>query len=158
MNMQISIKQALRISEIEAVRQLLTDYGNSRDWDSALGDYDTELAKLPYRYAAPDGRLFLAFYDDQVAGCVAFQKLSEDICEMKRLYVDPDFRGKKVGSALIDAICKSATEAGYQFMRLDTFASFTAAIEAYKKVGFYEIPPYQKYGMEGILFFEKKLQ
>ncbi|MEO0339476.1 MAG: GNAT family N-acetyltransferase, partial [Bacteroidota bacterium] len=78
-------------------------------------------------------------------------------CEMKRLYVDPKFRGLGLCRLLIEAIFQQAIDLGYKKMRLDTFRTFESAIAAYLKMGFYEIPPYQKYDMAHIVFFEKVL-
>lgn len=149
--------EAISKKDVEKVRQLLWEYGHSRNFDSALGNFTNELDQLPYRYARPSGCLLLAENKIDAIGCVAYQNLSEQYCEMKRLYVDPNYRGQKVGEKLITAICEEAKQSGYKYMRLDTFKHFHAAINAYKKAGFYEIPPYQKYDMENVLFFEKKL-
>jgi len=151
------ILEAYKLVDIEKVRKLLWDYGQSRNFDSALGDFQNELDNLPYRYDRPSGCLLLAENEEGAIGCVAYQALSEGCCEMKRLYVDPKYRGLKMGRKLILAICQEAKLSGYKYMRLDTFKHFHSAINAYEKAGFYAIPPYQKYGADNVLFFEKKL-
>ena len=153
----IQIEEALSKEALEQITALLWSYGESRNFDSALGNFTQEISLLPYRYARPDGCLLLATYKGEKAGCVAYQQLSPEICEMKRLYVDPLFRGKGLGKALVNRICLEAKKGGYQKMRLDTFGYYKAAINSYLKAGFYEIAPYQKYDMENVLFFEKLL-
>ena len=151
------ILEAYNLVDVEKVRKLLWDYGQSRNFDSALGDFHNELDKLPYRYVRPTGCLLLAKNKEEAIGCVAYQYLSEGYCEMKRLYLDPTYRGLKMGGKLITAICQEAKLSDYKYMRLDTFKHFHSAINAYKKAGFYAIPPYQKHDMDNVLFFEKKL-
>lgn len=152
---RISIQEANAPAELKKVHQLLWNYGASRGFDAAMGNFQYELDHLPYRYARPEGCLLLAKVEGIPAGCVAYQALENGICEMKRLYVEPSHRGLGLGKALIDQICKEAKIYGYKSMRLDTFDYYKSAIAAYKKAGFYEIPPYQKYDFKDVLFFEK---
>jgi len=156
--MSYSIQKVVGQKDLEAVKKLLWDYGKSRGFDAAMGDFKHELAALPYRYASSEGGcLLIAKIEEQAVGCVAYQALESNICEMKRLYVEPRYRGLKIGKALVNTLCTMATQNGYELMRLDTFDYYQAAINSYKKTGFYEIPPYHKYDEKGILFFEKKL-
>src|SRR5207249_987580 len=83
-----------------------------------LQNFDQELAGLPGDYAPPEGRLLLALYEGELAGCVALQKLDSEICEMKRLYLRPKFRGKGLGPVLAENIIGEARRIGYRRMRL----------------------------------------
>ena len=67
-------------------------------------DFEEELALLPGKYSMPEGRLLLAFYDDQPAGCVALKKIDDRSCEMKRMFVYPEFHGNGIGYSLSKAI------------------------------------------------------
>ena len=103
-------------------------------------NFEQELAALPGDYAPPDGRLLLAEYEGQLAGCVALHKWEAGICEMKRLYLRPSFRGKGLGRVLAEAIIAEARNIGYQRMRLDTIEPIMKdAVEMYRKLGFREI-------------------
>lgn len=104
--------------------------------------YDEELEHLDIKYGLPYGRLYAAFYDGELAGCIGLRKIDEQNCEMKRLYVRPAFRGKHIGSKLVQQIIKDAKETGYSCMLLDTLPFLKSAIHMYKRYGFYEISSY----------------
>src|SRR6201997_961318 len=107
-------------SEIELIRELFLEYAQSLGFSLCFQNFDKELAGLPGDYAPPEGRLLLATYEDRLAGCVALHPLESQICEMKRLYLRPQFRGKGLGRALADQIITEARQIGYQRIRLDT--------------------------------------
>lgn len=120
-------------------------------------NFDQELAGLPGDYAAPHGRLLLAEFNGQLAGCGALHPLDSDICEMKRLYIRPQFRGKRVGKVLAECLITEAKGIGYKRMRLDTVAPVMAnAVSLYRQLGFREIPAYRTNPIEGALYMELK--
>ena len=104
--------------------------------------YDEEIKHLETKYGLPYGRLYLAYCDGEAAGCIGLRKIDEHNCEMKRLYVRPEFRGKKIGEQLVRKIITDAKEIGYSYMMLDTLPFLEDAIFMYKKFGFYEIESY----------------
>ena len=117
--------------------------------------FDKELVNLPGDYAPPDGRLLLAHYDAQLAACAALHKLDPGICEMKRLYLRPQFRGKGLGRTLADRIIAEARQIGYQRMRLDTVEPVMKdAVAMYRKIGFREIASYRVNPMPGTIYME----
>ena len=113
-----------------------------------------ELRELPGDYAPPKGRLFLAYDAERVAGCGALRDLGDRICEMKRLYVVPEFRGKRVGRVLAEALIAAAREIGYRAMRLDTLPAMLGAQSLYRALGFREIAPYRYNPVQGTKFME----
>jgi putative acetyltransferase len=120
-------------------KELLAEYG----FDVSFQNVDEELAHLPGKYASPQGAILLAFVHDTPAGCVAMRPLEDGICEMKRLYVHPEFRSLKLGRLLTERLLEEAKASGYRFMRLDTRREqMHRAIAIYSSLGFYEIPPY----------------
>ena len=104
--------------------------------------YDNEIENLEDKYGMPWGRLYIAFYEIQVAGCIALRKLNDTQCEMKRLYVKPEFRNKGIAKMLVEKVISDSKEIGYSSMLLDTLPFLQTAIKMYKKIGFYEIGCY----------------
>jgi putative acetyltransferase len=153
----IRCDQASTAEEIEQARNLFREYEQSLDTDLCFQGFEGELAELPGAYAPPRGRLLLAREGEILAGCGALRPLSEETCEMKRLYVRDEFRGHGVGKLLAETLIAEARSIGYEAMRLDTLPSMTAAIPLYRALGFREIPPYTVNPVPGALFMEKKL-
>jgi ribosomal protein S18 acetylase RimI-like enzyme len=144
-------------ADVATVRTLFLAYGESLDFDLCFQGFESELATLPGAYAAPGGRVLLARDGAVVAGCVAVRPLEAGVCEMKRLFVTPMYRGRGVGRRLTEHIVAVARELGYARMRLDTVPEMTAAIALYRALGFREIGPYCENPIEGALYFELDL-
>ncbi len=142
---------------IEFISELFTEYAESLGFDLCFQNFDKELAKLPGDYKPPHGRLLLALHEKKIVGCVALRKMNEGICEMKRLYVRPAFRGKGIGRRLARVIIKEARKIGYKYMRLDTIPSMKEANALYQSLGFREIEPYRYNPLEGALYMELTL-
>jgi GNAT superfamily N-acetyltransferase len=154
----LKIINANRPGEIELARTLFREYESWLGFDLCFQGFEQELRELPGKYAPPDGRLLLAFGDEQPAGCIAMRKLDKDICEMKRLFVRGGFRGQKIGAALIAQIIDEARAAGYSKMRLDTYpAIMKKAVSLYETHGFRAIAPYYEDPQDGLLFMELEL-
>jgi GNAT superfamily N-acetyltransferase len=141
------------------VRELFLEYARSLDFSLCFQSFDQELAGLPGDYAPPRGRLLLAELEGKPAGCVALHAIDAELAEMKRLYVRPEFRGKRVGMRLVEAIISEAHKVGYRRMRLDTVEPvMKAAVAMYRRFGFREIPAYRENPMQGTLYMELILE
>ncbi len=151
------IYEAIKPQQLHDIKKLLENYGELRNHDDALGDYLNELKNLPGDYSAPEGCLLIAYFKNQPAGCVAYKKIGEEICEMKRLYVKNEFRGEKIGEKLVTELISKARDNMYRLMRLDTHPWMNAAQSLYQKYGFREVERYNNNPTRGIRFFELKL-
>jgi putative acetyltransferase len=151
--------QAESAQQIAAIRELFLEYAQSLGFSLCFQSFDKELATLPGDYTPPDGRLVLATYQRQPAGCVALHKLDLEICEMKRLYVRPEFRGKGLGKILAEQIIGEARQIGYKQLRLDTVEPvMRTAVAMYRTLGFREIEPYRPNPIQGALYMEISLE
>jgi putative acetyltransferase len=151
--------QAETPAQIDQARELFREYARSLGFSLCFQNFDDELKHLPRDYAPPDGRLLLAGCEGELAGCVALHRLQDEgVCEMKRLYLRPQFRGKGLGRVLADRIVAEARAIGYHRMRLDTVAPVMKdAVRMYRKMGFREIAPYCDNPMPGVLYLELAL-
>ncbi len=154
----MNIVQAQSPEDIDRARELFEEYAAGLGINLCFQNFEKELAELPGEYVAPAGRLFLALEGDQVAGCVALRGLGDGVCEIKRLYVRPDFRGKGLGRELTEAAIDAARQIGYQRMRLDTLpGKMDRAIAMYGSLGFREIEAYYRNPVAGATFMELSL-
>ncbi len=145
-------------NKIEQVQQLFQEYAESLGIDLCFQNFDAELQSLPGKYGPPDGKLILVLVDSLAAGCIALRRLSDDICEMKRLYVRQPFQGLGIGKKLIRIIINEAIQSGYRYIRLDTLPTMEKAQNLYSSFGFYDIEPYVYNPISGTRFMELKLE
>jgi putative acetyltransferase len=154
----IGVFPATLSDHVQQVRELFLEYGNSLGFSLCFQSFDKELEELPGAYGPPSGRLLLARCGDHAAGCIALRQLEAAVCEMKRLYVRPDYRGSGLGRMLVERLIAEARAIGYARMRLDTVASAMGdAIALYRRVGFKEIAPYSAIPIESALWMEMLL-
>jgi ribosomal protein S18 acetylase RimI-like enzyme len=149
------VRPAQSQDQIALIRELFLEYAQSLGFSLCFQSFDQELASLPGDYAPPEGRLLLAAHEGAAAGCVALHRLNHEICEMKRLYVRPQFRGKGLGRTLAERIIAEARQIGYKQLRLDTVEpKMPTAVAMYRQLGFREIKPYRENPIEGALYME----
>lgn len=153
----IHILEAHEPAHLPTVIALFQDYAASLDISLDFQGFDAELATLPGDYQPPRGCLLLALVDGRPAGCVAMRRLEPGLCEMKRLYVRPAFRGLSLGRLLVGEVCERARRAGHAAMRLDTLPSMAGALAVYRSSGFRDIEPYCFNPHAGAVFLEKTL-
>ncbi len=154
----LTYAQAESPERIAQARELFLEYAQSLGFSLCFQNFDKELAELPGDYSPPAGRLLLAEFEGQLAACVALHKLDSGICEMKRLYLRPQFRGHSLGRVLAERIIAEARQIGYQRMRLDTVEPVMKdAVAMYRKLGFREIAPYCANPMAGAIYMELEL-
>ena len=145
-------------TQIEQARALFREYAEATGHCECFEGFVREVEGLPGQYAPPNGQLLLAEVDFRPAGCVVLREIDGGICEMKRLYVQPEFRNRKLGRQLAEAIIAAARTLGYRTMRLDTLSTMTAAHALYQSLGFQSIPRYNDNPSEGVVYLELRLK
>lgn len=144
--------------ELDVIRDLFREYEKELNEDICFQSFDEELKDPLKKYGPPSGDLILAYWEDDIAGCIALMGMKESgACEMKRLYVRPEFRGNKIGRVLIEELLSSAKQKDYQRMRLDTFLKLESAIYLYRQFGFVNISAYYNNPLPGVLYMDKQL-
>ncbi len=152
---KFNIVEAETVDQIAESQILFREYKTTLDLDLCFPSFEAEIVGLPGKYGPPDGRLYLIVSDGRSAGCVALRKLDEDICEMKRLYVRGEFRGRGLGVELIAKAITAARSIGYRAMRLDTYPpKMGKAVSLYESHGFYQIDPYYDNPTSKTIFME----
>ena len=141
---------------LEAV-ELFKEYATSLGIDLQFQKFDNELQTLPTMYGPPVGELWLLEEDNSFVGCAALRKLEEGVCELKRMYIRPIYRGKRWGRELMDVALQTAQSLGYHTMRLDSLQRLEAAVKLYASYGFQPISPYNFNPEVDVVYFEKNL-
>ena len=144
--------------QLEQVRQFFRNYAAGFGLDLSFQNFDAEMASLPGEYIAPEGCLFYAEWDGAPAGCVGIRPVSGEICELKRLYVEPALRKQGIGRALVLAAIRAARQIGYRRVLLDTLPTMRMAVRLYRELGFTEAPAYFTTPLEGAQFLALDLE
>ena len=145
-------------SALESVKDLFKAYLEELNEDLCFQSFDSEIDNPLYKYSAPTGALFIATYNATPVGCIALQPLLEaHTCEMKRLYVVPEYRNLKIGDALVKSLLQEAQLLGYTTMKLDTLERLQAAIQLYQKFGFETVTAYYDNPLPSVVYMQKKL-
>jgi len=125
--------------------------------DLCTQGFEEEIAALPGLYSLPRGVLFIGLVDDEPVACGAVRPLEAGICEMKRIFIRPEWRGYGYGRRMTERLVEFGRISGYERMRLDTLARLTPAVQLYRTLGFTEIPPYYDIDIPDVVFFELDL-
>jgi putative acetyltransferase len=153
----MEIREAATAEDLRTIQELFTEYWNLNQFDPSFQNFSEELASLPGPYASPQGRLCIAWLDDQATGCAALRSYGEVRCEAKRLYVRPPFQGKGIGKSLLTWLISEARRAGYVEMVCDTMPFMTQAMRMYESMGFQRIPPYSDHPTPGAHYLQLSL-
>jgi ribosomal protein S18 acetylase RimI-like enzyme len=143
--------------EIAEIKNIIREYISWLNMDLGFQNIEDELDHFPQKYQEPDGAFIIAKENNIIVGCVGFKKLDKITCEMKRLFVRDNYKGRGIGNILVEKIIEDAKSKGYEIMRLDTMDTMKSALNLYRKTGFYEIEPYYNNPHKGAMYLEKKL-
>jgi putative acetyltransferase len=154
---EIRITEAVWPEDRAPIARLMREYVEALETDISFQDFETEYASLPGKYARPEGVVLIAWTADEAVGMVAYRPLERRICEMKRLYVLPRFRGTGLGRLLVEELVRDARSHGYRRMVLDTLPSMRPAQAVYSALGFQPIPAYYDNPLPGVIYMALEL-
>lgn len=154
---EIEFKKAENFHDFQSAVRLFRAYEASLDFKIDFQNFEDELLQIQQMYARPEGSLTLAVYQNQPVGVIALRKWTEEIAEIKRMFVLPAYRKKNIGRKLLKNILAEAVDLGYEKVRLDTLKRMQTAVNLYQESGFYQIDAYRPNPLPDALFMEKKL-
>lgn len=155
----VRLKEARSDKDYETGTELFREYASQIGVDLEFQDFSKEIGNIRSQYARPGGILFIAYDTDKTPlGCFGIRRLEDSICELKRMYLRKEARGRGLGKQLLARSIRMAKALGYKRMRLDTLPGMQTAIGLYKKAGFYEIDPYRFNPVAGTKYMEIKLE
>ncbi len=143
--MDVLIRPFASPADIDDARELMRRYARWTGVNLCFQNFEAELAELPGKYTPPGGQLWIAraVADSAPVGVIAVRALSPTVCEMKRLWVEPEAKGTGLGRRLAQTAIDFAQSAGYREMKLDTLRErMPAAIALYRSLGFVDTEPY----------------
>jgi ribosomal protein S18 acetylase RimI-like enzyme len=152
MSAKPELLEAHHVSEFAVGRSLFEEYAASLGTDLCFESFDSELNRLPEMYGPPFGCLLLMRLDEVFVGCGGVRRLTEGVCEMKRLYIRPVGRGFGLGRTLATELVRKAAALGYSRMVLDSLVEMTAAQRLYRSLGFRETSPYYHNPRPGFIY------
>jgi ribosomal protein S18 acetylase RimI-like enzyme len=155
---EIEIVEAVTSADYAVGRGMFEEYARAINVDLCFQDFAAELDRLSVMYAPPAGALLLAKAGPEVAGCVGLRKLRDDISEMKRLYVRPEFRRHHLGRQMAEEIARRARELGYRTLVLDTLGTMEAAQRLYESMGFKPATSYYVNPLPNVKYFSLDLR
>lgn len=148
---------AVNQDQLKDAGNLFNEYANSLNISLEFQNFNEELKIINSMYGSPTGCLLLVYENKEAVACAAYRKIGENICELKRMYIKPNFRGQGIGQNLLELLCDKAKLNGYALMRLDTLDSMLPALKLYRNNGFYDIDAYYHNPNEGVVYLEKSL-
>ena len=150
--------------DMDAIRRLFREYETELNEDLCFQSFEAELKNPLLKYGPPKGVLYMARWNNEIAGCIALLPLDERIsttlstaCEMKRLYVRPAYRKHKIGKALVHQLIADAKRLGYTKMKLDTLQKLQPAIQLYQQFDFFETTAYYHNPLPAVVYMERQL-
>ena len=144
-------------TQLQDAINLFTTYANSLNISLDFQNFEEELHIINSMYGSPTGCLLLVYDQKAPIACAAYRKIGDGICELKRMYIQPNYRGQGIGQELVKLLCEKAKLNGYNLMRLDTLDSMIPAITLYHNNGFYDIDAYYHNPNDGVVYLEKQL-
>jgi GNAT superfamily N-acetyltransferase len=147
------VREATGGSDLDGVRRLVIAHADARGSTPGVEQIRADASRLPGPYVPPLGGIWIAVAGDHVVGCVALQPISDGLGEVKRMFVDPEWRGRGVGRALLAQLIEGARANGHREIRLGTLPEMIEAQALYRSFGFRPIDAYRASEIGHPLFF-----
>jgi ribosomal protein S18 acetylase RimI-like enzyme len=157
LNQNFIYKKLETDEEISSAKSLIIEYIQWLNQDLCFQNIDDELDNFPEKYKEPEGAFIIAKVNSNIVGCVGIRKIENKICEMKRLFVNDNYKGKGIGKKLVEIIIEEAKMKNYEKIRLDTLSTMESALKIYYKNGFNKIEPYYNNPGDNVVYLEKIL-
>lgn len=151
------VREASDAADVDEVRRLVLAHAAARATTPGIEYMRADADRLPGPYVPPRGGLWLAHANGVGIGCVALRPLDDEIAEVKRMFVDPAWRGRGVGRALMETLIAGARARRYATLRLGTLHDMTTAIALYETLGFSPIGRYRADELIDTRFYELSL-
>jgi ribosomal protein S18 acetylase RimI-like enzyme len=141
-------------SEIDAAYAIVEEYYEAMSVEAR--DTREEFRRLYFEEGAG---IWLARVEEKVIGCIALRAMRQfaQSGEVKRLYVQPEYRGRGIAAALHDALQSYAMNVGYRWLYLDTADNMKAAIHFYEAQGYKRCARYNE-NQQATIFMRKELR
>ncbi len=110
-----------------------------------------DLKNIKEEYFEKKGIFYIAEDNGKIIGTIAVKREKSNVARLKRMFVDEEYRNRKIGQRLFNKILKFCKSKGYKKIILSTYPQMRSAIEFYKKSGFKE------YKRDKQIFFERIL-
>jgi GNAT superfamily N-acetyltransferase len=143
--------------EYEIAKALFLEYAGTLEFDLCFQNFENEMENISVQYNYPSGGILLLKHDRDYAGCVGIRKFEDTIAELKRMYIQPEYRGNGYGKILLNEAIKLSAKLGYTLLRLDTIKTMKAAIMIYEEAGFREIQAYRHNPIKDVKYYELNL-
>ena len=148
---------ASEMNDFELGKMLFKEYAESKGFDLSYQNFEQELIKINTQYNQPSGGLILIKKGEMAVGCGGIRQFGESVAELKRMYIQPEHRGKGLGKQLLNKLIDLARKLQYERIWLDTLESLETATHLYRSSGFTEMEAYRFNPHTDVLYFEYNL-
>ena len=148
------IREAVLPDDTERLVAIIREYVRWLDMDLSYRGFEDEMRSFGQMYSLPSGMFFIVEVDGEVAGCGGLLRHSDEVAEVKRLYVRPAYRGLSLGEQIMARVVGKAKSLGFAKLVLDSVPQTAFAQKLYERMGFTETEPYYANPVAGTRFLE----
>ena len=127
-------------------------------YSSVVGGVENRKSFIPYNLSLNIEIVLLVFCNNIPVACSGLKKYSNHDVEIKRVWVEPEYRGNHIATKMMNILENKAKQSGFSRIILQTREIMSNAVKLYTGLGYNQIenyPPYDK--LEGAICFAKKI-